>query len=463
MATAFVPTLTPHGDAVKWVGGRKLNLAGNPTNNSGITETFFRDAVVRGLQRWFQASGGAVGFDYWQGTDRSVYEPSSEYNGLSSIYFASQSASGQVPGTEIIGLTQVWYDQDNGNILEADVVLNDVDYVFTQDPTDTSGTGSGKPYSGFDNHVYLENVVTHELGHAMGLSHSGGLQATMLFLESPEQAHLSCDDILGIRAIYGPRSLNPSAGELRGKVLGPSGTPVVGAQVVAVSETRGAAMTYGLTGSDGSYRITALEPGAYSVMVEPYYAGSETLPSYYSTMNANVCGGASFSRTFVTESDGFHLKRLAVPSGSYVNVPDLRVQCNGTRNASVMGPFGAPSTGSAPALENAVSDGGFSVVDRVQTGTAMYYKTTVAGGALQVRTVAYGLYSPVGITLELLDSGLHSVATQSAHPVYSGDSGFNDYDAAVIADNLSPGTYYVKATAQYLSSSRYPAASLAVD
>ncbi|MCC7442359.1 MAG: carboxypeptidase regulatory-like domain-containing protein [Bdellovibrionales bacterium] len=463
IAAAFVPTVTPDGHAVKWGGARKYDLAGNPQNRSGISDRFFYDAVVRGLQRWQGASAGAIGFDYWQGKDNDVYEPNAEYNGLSSIFFASERDGGTQPGQQVIGLTQVWYDLDNGKILEADIVLNDVDYVFTSNPADTSGTGSGQPYGGYNNEIFLENVVTHEIGHALGLSHSGALQSTMLFLESPEQAHLSCDDILGIRSLYETSSVSSGSGELRGRIVDSGGDPVVGAQVVVVSESRGAAVAYGLTSSSGNYRVRNLEPGRYSLMVEPYYAGAGTLPSYYSGMNASVCGGGTFSRTFLAEPNGYHLKRLAVSGGLVTQAGDLAVRCSGSKNAAVSGPFGASNAGDAPSLERAAGDTGFSVVDRVTVGGSLLYRVQVTGGQVEVRALAYSLYSPVGVAIELLNSSLQPVNTQDAHPVYSGASGFSNYDGALVASGLPSGTYYVRATAQYVSSSRYPAASLSMD
>src|SRR3990167_4503245 len=122
-ASAYTPTLTSEGNAVRWEGDRKINFAGIPTNSSGISDSSFYRAVVRGLQRWENASGGAVTFDYWQGGDPAAFEANSEYNGLSSIYFAS--ASGEAMDDSVIGLTQVWYDTASGEIFETDISLND--------------------------------------------------------------------------------------------------------------------------------------------------------------------------------------------------------------------------------------------------------------------------------------------------------------------------------------------------
>src|SRR4051812_17259294 len=89
LAAAFTPTLSSSGVAVRWPGRAvTLDIVGNPVNASGMDAQSFFDAATRSLQRWETASGGSVRFDYWQGTDASVYEPNSNYNGLSSVYFA---------------------------------------------------------------------------------------------------------------------------------------------------------------------------------------------------------------------------------------------------------------------------------------------------------------------------------------------------------------------------------------
>src|SRR5829696_9021658 len=90
---AFVRTMTGEGFAVRWSGNPHYNLAGNPTNRSGITPGYLYSSVVKGLQRWQEASNQTINFDYWQGTDGATFEANSDYNGLSSIYFASNSGS----------------------------------------------------------------------------------------------------------------------------------------------------------------------------------------------------------------------------------------------------------------------------------------------------------------------------------------------------------------------------------
>jgi hypothetical protein len=285
---AWVPTRTSEGDRVFWKrpstsSSFKVDFAGNPTNRSGLSADDIKSAVVRGLQRWEKASGGAMDFDYWQGTDSSLYETDSDYDGISSIHFASAAPRDSVLPANVLGMTQVWFNTDTGEILETDIVLNDLQAQFTTDPTDTTGYGNGRPSTIYEGTqlVYIENVLTHEFGHALGLSHSGGLQATMLFVESPEQAHLSCDEQVAIRSLYPLSADSRKRGGISGRVISPDGSGVFGAQVSAVSRLRGVAVASVVTDRDGEYEFSALEPGDYFLISEPFFGGSSALTSYY--------------------------------------------------------------------------------------------------------------------------------------------------------------------------------------
>ena len=62
------------------------------------------------------------------------------------------------------------YNVDSGILVDADIVINDRDFLWD----DTSTTNHE------DVHVYdLQNTMTHELGHAIGLAHSDVEASTM--------------------------------------------------------------------------------------------------------------------------------------------------------------------------------------------------------------------------------------------------------------------------------------------
>lgn len=471
---AYTPTVTASGIPVRWKGQVKLEFAGNPINQSGISDSEFYTAVVHGLQRWNSASSGAVGFDYWQGTDRVVFDPSSDFNGLSSIYFASNAKSPAGLSPNVLGLTQVWYDTNNGQIIETDIVLNDKDFKFTVDEQDTSGYGSNHS-SSFNNknRVFIENVITHELGHALGLSHSGGLQSTMLFMESPEQAHLGCDDQTAIHALY-PSSDANQRGQIEGVVQTDSGAGVFGAQVLAISRDRGTVLATAMTGKDGHYQIAALEPGTYFLMLEPFFAGAGPLPAYYTDINTGVCpDGKSFGRSMLTDSSGYRLQPIVVSPGQAAAPPPLVARCNSSSGASInsIASLTAASRSASDLTSDLVPkiyDGsrdldGFGITDRLSNNSTESYSLHLLSGNVEIHALAYSLYSPVHPTIELVDSSGTPVDAEIYDHSYEGDSGFVNYDSYLRARDLPPGDYTVRVSSRSLDASLYPAGPVSLD
>ncbi|MEZ4298839.1 MAG: matrixin family metalloprotease [Polyangiaceae bacterium] len=89
--------------------------------------------------------------------------------------------------------TTVTYDAGTGEILDADIELN---FAFNEL---TAG----------DDHVVYDigAILTHEIGHFVGLDHSGDPSATMFAEYEPgttEQRTLELDDVLAVCAAYAP-------------------------------------------------------------------------------------------------------------------------------------------------------------------------------------------------------------------------------------------------------------------
>ncbi len=211
--------------------------------------------------------------------------------------------------TGVIAFTIVSVNFSNpvGEILDADV-------LFNPDPNISLATRQAQSSSHYD----LESVMTHELGHFFGFSHSSVMRAMMYpFAPAPGTFHggaapadrcpivtssgplcdtpLSDDDRAGLRVLYPNAADTLNIGSIAGRILpanpisnasaaqptpGPL-TGIFGAHVVAEDADSGAVMASIVAGwscnpstgqiqFDGSYKIEGLPVNRnYKLLVEP--------------------------------------------------------------------------------------------------------------------------------------------------------------------------------------------------
>ncbi len=106
-------------------------------------------------------------------------------------------------------LTTTWFSTRTGEIFDADMEINQQNWQWTICPD--AGCADGR--------VDLENTITHEAGHFLGLAHTGGGSGTgddqsTMWACAPAgevlKRDLSTDDIEGICAIYPEGQLDDS-------------------------------------------------------------------------------------------------------------------------------------------------------------------------------------------------------------------------------------------------------------
>lgn len=98
---------------------------------------------------------------------------------------------------QAFALTEVWFDANSGQILGADMEINDGRGPYVRCPEDGCSPVSGN--------ADLQNVVTHEAGHFLGLAHSNVRGSTMLFSAAEwetDKRTLEPDDEDGFCAAY---------------------------------------------------------------------------------------------------------------------------------------------------------------------------------------------------------------------------------------------------------------------
>jgi len=175
-------------------------------------------------------------------------------------------------GSGVLGITELNFGTD-GTIQKAVIRLND-DYYFRSTP--------GKYSFG---QFYLGDVLTHEIGHSLGLSHSEVIGSTMFYSSFSGQHSLHLDDTSGLRQKY-----SQDYGEIRGVVMGGESVPVLGAHVQAISLKTGES-SGAISNEFGQFKLGGLDLNdSYYLYVSPTKR-VESLPGYFSNIQSNFCPG----------------------------------------------------------------------------------------------------------------------------------------------------------------------------
>ena len=223
----------------------------------------------RGFNDWGAVPSAFISFEY-EGT--AQLEVSGNDNRNLIFYDATGELMGAPEGTGVIAFARV-LNNDDGLITDVDIVFNGRDHQFSIEENNTP-----------EDFVDLQGVMTHEIGHLLGLDHSPLVgepvdRPTMYPYNTAsaprEERSLEPDDFAGITALYPVEGLT---GGVRGQVLSADG-PAFGVHVVAYQADTDVFVASSLSGSagdqkgpngDGRYEILGLPPGDYHIAIEPH-------------------------------------------------------------------------------------------------------------------------------------------------------------------------------------------------
>lgn len=248
-------SFTPGGANFKWTSNLVTYVI-QAQGSDDISDDSEKAAVKLAFRSWEQVNDSVIRFQEDTGADATRTDFGA--NDIRMVIFDEDGSSGFFPaGSNIIALTPITASTVDGTIFDADIVFNGR-LSFTTNP--------GQDTSRFD----VQAIATHEVGHFIGLDHSGGPKATM-FTTIPGGTtyarSLCADDHAAAATIY--PSGATGRGTIQGSVNLSTGGGLAYAQVIALTSPGGVYAGQALSDASGSYRLQGLPPGSYDLYVEP--------------------------------------------------------------------------------------------------------------------------------------------------------------------------------------------------
>ena len=183
-------------------------VQGDGSAKNHIDATTFETVLVSAFNTWATANCG-------QGKHPTISAMSGGQTPVSNVEYVPGQANANIfmfrddtwmasaPGSAL-ALTTVSYDFHTGEIYDADVEVNGTAGNITD----------GRPSDGAD----LPSIMTHEIGHFIGLDHSPKKTATMFISYEAGKGNLRAldpDDIAAVCTIYPPKGkVADSSGEV---------------------------------------------------------------------------------------------------------------------------------------------------------------------------------------------------------------------------------------------------------
>lgn len=299
LIAVLIPLLSWSHQSSLTTGGNELFWA-NPavpvairTNTIDMNADTVKSVIQNSMAQWNSASSAKV---------NAVASSNNEIKFVSNFPY----------GSGVIGITEISYN-NSGAISKAVISLND-DYYFHSSPG-LYPTGQ----------VFLGDVVTHELGHLFGLSHSEVLDSSMFYASFSGQSTIASDDKTGVRQKYDLASY----GRITGVVRGGNRVGVLGAHVQAISRKTGKA-TAVVTDENGNFELGGLDVDDTYYLYTAPIKNSGSLPGYFSNVQDEFCPAAyvgSFFSKCGKEYEGKPQGISLTSSLSDVDVGTVTINC----------------------------------------------------------------------------------------------------------------------------------------
>ena len=210
-ARAFVIATTEGGDFKRWFQRGVLPFHLSTVTPEEVDPTLLESIMQTAFDAWTDTPCGTVPEVAYAGTSGAT-GPTTPLIGDGApdnvVVFIRSRGEWQRLGLSptYIAITLVAADGDSGEIVDADMLVNDGGFNF-----------SDSEEAPADGRVDLRSVVTHEVGHFFGMDHSADVEATMYpdyskSSDGPTAARtLAQDDIDGVCTDYTDVPLHATA------------------------------------------------------------------------------------------------------------------------------------------------------------------------------------------------------------------------------------------------------------
>lgn len=288
---AYQASLSSSGYGLHWVNPT-IPLAIN-SSTKDLSASDVRTIIESSMNQWNLSSS------------TNIYRASSSNN---EIRFASNFPY----GSAVLGVTEISYN-NAGSIQRASIILND-DYYFHSSP------GFYPP-----GEVFLGDVVSHEMGHLLGLSHSEVLNSSMFYSSFPGQSTLSLDDKSGGKSHY-----DSGHGTISGFIKGGNSIGVLGAHVQAISRNTGESVG-AISNENGFFEIGGLDLNdTYYIYTSPI-RNPNSLPALYSNVQDKFCPGSFVGSLFSAcgrQHDGKPTGITLTAANPSIDVGTISISCS---------------------------------------------------------------------------------------------------------------------------------------
>lgn len=313
-AFAYVATRTEYNQKLAWDSrSSALDIYIDPTpmggNTSSLTENSVKEIITSVMESWQPYSPYQLDYSFTYSLPPLATSRSIRFTEDSSYF-----------GSGVLAVTSVSHSASTGKIYSADILINGSmtnPNIFTADKNVSGGY-----------YAYLGDVLTHEMGHFLGLGHSEVFGASMIFSVFKGQHIPHTDDISGLNSLY---SHINNGGSITGTIITGSSIPVFGAQVQAISYKTGKAVAGVFSESDGSFSIDELPiDDSYLIYVLPARS-VDNLPIFYQSIETRYCSSKSFVPSFFTKCGGASKGKpqvIAVSNKEEVSVGSITIRCD---------------------------------------------------------------------------------------------------------------------------------------